>query len=233
MRIYGHRGARGEKAENTLSGFRHAIALGCDGIELDLQLSADGRLMVIHDPTLERTTNGHGRVSDMDSAQLGALDAGDGDGVITIDALLDACPELNYVQLETKPVDAADVATVGQALLNLFATRTLDTIATVTSFDRRLLAWLHEHAPAIALGYVCETAGENPFEFALTINAKIVALDHNLISADHPSQARDNGMELSVWTVNQPEAALQLASMGVDSIITDVPTLMLSVFGRP
>jgi hypothetical protein len=91
QRIIGHRGARNLWPENSIGGFRNALALGVDGIELDVHPSADGVLVVIHDPTLERTTGGTGPVAARTAAALGAtrLEGGDGEGVPTLDAVLD------------------------------------------------------------------------------------------------------------------------------------------------
>src|SRR5256885_16654645 len=86
--ILGHRGAPAEAPENTLASFRRAAELGADGIELDVQRSADGRLPLIHDARVDRTTDGHGTVGELPWATLAALDAGNGERIPTLDDLL-------------------------------------------------------------------------------------------------------------------------------------------------
>src|SRR5438105_2353760 len=86
--VVGHRGAMGYCPENTMASFERALALGADWIELDVHLSRDGELIVIHDETLDRTTNGHGLVRDHTLAELKQLDAGDGQQIPTLDEVL-------------------------------------------------------------------------------------------------------------------------------------------------
>src|SRR5579864_6905519 len=86
--VVGHRGAMGHCPENTLASFERGLELGADWIELDVHLSRDGELIVIHDETLERTTNGHGLVRDHTLADLQALDAGDGQRIPTLNEVL-------------------------------------------------------------------------------------------------------------------------------------------------
>lgn len=233
MRIYGHRGARGECPENTLEGFRHAIALGCDGVELDLRPSADDVLVVIHDDTLDRTTNARGPVAARSAHELGTLDPGDGAGILSIDRLLDACPEFTYLQLETKPVPALLRDRVVSALMSLFERPGLADIATVTSFDVALMTELHRRAPHIPRGYICEAGDNNeaekePLDTALSLEARVLALHVPLATPERVQRARTAGLEVSVWTVNDLTIARDLVAIGVDSLITDVPRMLIS-----
>src|SRR5215469_16982173 len=95
--VVGHRGAMGHSPENTMASFERGLELGADWIELDVHLSRDGALIVIHDETLERTTNGHGLVRDHSLAELKQLDAGDGERIPTLDEVLDWAKQRNTV----------------------------------------------------------------------------------------------------------------------------------------
>src|SRR5712675_865230 len=107
---FGHRGARGHEPENTVRSVRRALELGADGIEVDVYF-ADGHLMVIHDDTLKRTTNGHGRVMDKPFAYLRSLDAGLGERIPTLTEIFDAVHRRAVINVELKgPHTAAPVA---------------------------------------------------------------------------------------------------------------------------
>ncbi|MBP9035335.1 MAG: glycerophosphodiester phosphodiesterase, partial [Pseudomonadales bacterium] len=127
MLIYGHRGARGEAPENTLAGFHRALAAGASRVELDLRLSSDGELVVIHDETVNRTTDGRGLVAHKSVAELARLDARragpdwpDPQSVPGIARVLEEFPELEHLQLEAKPVDAASRGLMAGRLVALF-----------------------------------------------------------------------------------------------------------------
>src|SRR5207302_6350972 len=101
--VVGHRGAMGYCPENTMASFERGLELGADWIELDVHLSRDGALIVIHDETLDRTTNGHGLVRDHSLSELKALDAGDGQRIPTLDEVLDWARRANtVVDIEVK-----------------------------------------------------------------------------------------------------------------------------------
>ena len=124
MRLIGHRGARGEAPENTLSGFRHLRALGVRAVEFDIHLSADGELMVIHDAELSRTTSGHGLVREHSAAELAALNAchqpahkgfapwPKSEGVPTLAQVLTELSDFSHIELELKVQHEDDEAAV-------------------------------------------------------------------------------------------------------------------------
>jgi glycerophosphoryl diester phosphodiesterase len=231
MLIYGHRGARGEAPENTLGGFRHALAAGIERVELDLHLASDGELVVIHDPTLARTTNGRGRVARHSSAELARLDARRGgppwphpEGVPTLARLLEECPGFLHHQLECKPANAAERARVAERLAALFREHALYPRATVTSFDPQLLAAVAAVDPRIPRGLVCERARPEPLATARELGVGLLVLHFRLCTATRIAAAHAAGLEVSAWTVNTRELALELGARGVDSIVTDFPT---------
>jgi len=126
MRIIGHRGARREAPENTLAGFRHLRALGIDHVELDVRLSRDNQLVVLHDTTVNRTTNGKGAVREMTAAELGALNAAanfsgwnDSTPVPLLRDVLAEWNDLESIQLEVKTTAIADLRIIAAALVQL------------------------------------------------------------------------------------------------------------------
>ncbi len=241
MKIVGHRGARGEAPENTLAGFRHLRALGVRAVEFDIQVSRDGELVVIHDAMLERTTAGIGLVGDHTATELSAMDACHGafpdwpvsEGVPALAEVLDLLGDFTHLELEVKARTPEDEAAVIARLPALWSHFRLDGRARTTSFNPRYLYGIREVAPDIPRGFL--------FEEDFTGDALAVANALGCSSLG-PHQARctnelvasahDAGLIVSTWTVNNQERALALADMGVDAIITDVPTQALRWFSN-
>lgn len=229
--IYGHRGARGEAPENTLASFRRCLEQGVTRCELDLHLSADGELMVIHDPTLRRTTGQRGRVIDCSAAQLERLDARAGGPawpqpcpVPRLRSLFASCP-FEHWQLEVKsasPVRAAQTVKAIAALVEGFG---LQERVVVTSSSRRVLRALCRHAPHLARGLVAEHAWLDPLKVAGRYGCRMLVLNWTLCSPERIRKAQRQGLHVSVWTVNEPALMRRLADCGVDSLITDFPGL--------
>jgi glycerophosphoryl diester phosphodiesterase len=236
MLIYGHRGARGEAPENTLAGFHRAIAAGAPRVELDLRLSSDEELVVIHDETVNRTTDGRGLVAHKSVAELARLDARrtgpawpDPQPVPTIARVLEEFPELEHLQLEAKPVDAASRTLMAERLAALFRDFDLHARATVTSFDRELLRAVRAADARIALGLVTDRTRPEPLKTALALDARLLVLHWKLCTARRVQAAQEAGLQVSAWTVNDDAEARRLHALGIDSIVSDFPTRMIAL----
>ncbi|MBI3959122.1 MAG: glycerophosphodiester phosphodiesterase [Chloroflexi bacterium] len=224
-----HRGDSAHAPENTLAAFRSAIAAGADWLEMDVQMSDDGHLVVIHDTTVDRTTNGSGRVADFTLAQLQALDAGDGEQIPTFAAVLELAqtaaigvmpeaksPQL-YPGLEMKIIEALAVADY-----------TGHTV--VQSFDGASLARLGELSGDLPL---CALYGLGHFDLsgpqpgnaaAVCPMAEMVLLYPWMIR-----QAHDEGRKVYVWfgALEHPWPIRLLVEFGADGVIADDPGLVL------
>jgi len=236
MLLYGHRGARGEAPENTLAGFRRAIEAGVPRVELDLRLSRDGELVVIHDETVNRTTGGRGLVEHLSAAELARLDARRGgpswpdpQPVPTIGRVLEECPELVHIQLEAKPLGADERPLMAERLAALFAGFDLHERAIVTSFDAELLHAVRAADARIGLGFVTDRLRPEPVATAVAIGARWLVLQWKLCSAARIARAQRAGLSVSAWTVNEDEVLRSLHARGVDSVVTDYPTRMRAV----
>lgn len=234
MRIIGHRGARREAPENTLAGFRHLRALGIDHVELDVRLSRDNQLVVIHDTSVDRTTNGKGAVRELTATELGALNAAanfsgwaETTPVPLLRDVLKEWPELESIQLEVKTTQVPDLYIIAAGITDLVEELDLIDVATVTSMDTQMLAIMHQHAPDIRRGYVAERFTRDPLAMCHLYHCDLIAMNYHRVSAALIEQAQQHGIEFSVWTVNNLNIARRLQDWGVDSIITDVPSLML------
>jgi glycerophosphoryl diester phosphodiesterase len=229
--IYGHRGARGEAPENTVEGFEFAINQGIDRFELDVQLTKDGRMVVIHDPTLERTTGIKKKVFEMTSRELNSLDARKNTQpwptpchIPMLDELLEKFNSVKHWQLEVKTDDKSRLNILSNRLIEYIHTKHLFEKVVITSFDKWLLKEVKRRDKRIATGFITDNRFPNPIKTALGLNCQYLCLDRKLVDKSIIEQAHDNNLIVSSWTVNNLQEAIQFKNWGIDSIITDLPT---------
>lgn len=231
MIVYGHRGARGEAPENTLAGFRHAIDCGVKRLELDLQLSADKHIVVIHDTTTHRTMDERGHVRAMTAQELAGLrDKNSGHpwafstGVPTLESVIDTCPEIEHFQFEVKSKFIREDHMFCAKLLQILEAKGLGPRATVTSKDTRLLKVLRSLNPDVSRGFVATARFPEPVRLAHEMGCEYLVADKKLVNRRLVQRAHRRGMHVSVWTVNSMDEITRLYHRDVDSVITDYPT---------
>lgn len=219
----GHRGASGHLPENTLAAFEKAVDLGADMVELDVHLSADGRVVVIHDETVDRTTNGSGRVSDMTLEQLRALDAGGGEKIPTLEDVLQSVAGRCGVNVELKGLGvAAPVADILRRFVRESGISRDNFV--VSSFDHAQLAELRDIEPRIRRAPLF--GAELPEDFIETargLGAWSVNLNKGSVTPELVGRCRRQGLRVLVYTVNDPVEIESIKSMEVDGIICDYP----------
>jgi len=227
--IYGHRGAKGEAPENTLASFQQCLAHGVRRCELDLHLSRDGELMVIHDPTLKRTTGRRGKVVEHDADELVRYDARSGGPgwkqpcpIPRLAELFEKC-DFEHWQLEVKSASRVRAARTVVAIKALAEAHGLLDRITVTSGSREVLRALKRLTPEISCGLVAEHGWLDPLKVAKQYDCTLLALKWTLCTPERIAKARQQGLHVSVWTVNEPALMRRLADFGVDSLITDYP----------
>ncbi|MDO9322798.1 MAG: glycerophosphodiester phosphodiesterase [Pseudomonas sp.] len=232
--IYGHRGAKGEAPENTLASFQQCLAHGVKRCELDLYLSSDGELMVIHDPTLKRTTGRRGKVSQHLAADLIGYDARlGGPGwlqpcpIPRLEELFQHCA-FEHWQLEVKSASRVKAASTVLAIRELAARYGLLDKICITSSSREVLRAGQRLVPDIARGLVAEYAWLDPLKVAKHYGCSLLALNWTLCTPERLQKAQQQGLHVSVWTVNEPALMRRLADFGVDSLITDFPGLAVT-----
>jgi glycerophosphoryl diester phosphodiesterase len=235
--IYGHRGAKGEAPENTLASFRHCLEAGVSRCELDLHLSRDGELMVIHDSTLKRTTGRRGKVAQHNAEELVEFDAREGGPgwpqpcpIPRLAQLFEQCP-FEHWQLEVKSASRVRAARTVLAIRSLVQHHGLLDRITVTSSSREVLRALQRHAPELSRGLVAEYAWLDPLKVARHYGCEMLALNWTLCTPERLLKAQKQGLHVSVWTVNEAALMRRLADFGVDSLITDYPTLARQTLG--
>ncbi|MFK3907047.1 glycerophosphodiester phosphodiesterase [Pseudomonas monteilii] len=236
--IYGHRGAKGEAPENTLSSFQQCLSHGIDRCELDLHLSADNQLMVIHDTTLKRTTGRRGKVVEHTADELVALDARASGPqwprpcpVPRLEELFESCAFAHW-QLEVKSASRTRAASTVLAIRDMAERHGLLDKVTVTSSSRTVLRAAQELVPDLARGLVAEYAWLDPLKVARNYGCTLLALNWTLCTPERLLKAQKQGLHVSVWTVNEPALMRRLADFGVDSLITDFPGLAKTTLGK-
>jgi len=236
--IYGHRGAKGEAPENTLVSFEQCLQHGVRRCELDLHLSRDGELMVIHDPTLKRTTGRRGKVVQHDADELVNYDAREGGPgwktpcpIPRLSELFEKC-DFEHWQLEVKSASRVRAARTVMAIKELAEQHRLLDRITVTSSSREVLRALNRLGPEISRGLVAEHNWLDPLKVARQYGCSLLALKWTLCTPERLEKARKQGLHVSVWTVNEPALMRRLADLGVDSLINDYPGLAVSTLSR-
>lgn len=218
--VIGHRGAAGLAPENTLASFEHAVRLGVDAVELDVHLSADERLVVIHDERVDRTTNGSGTVGGMPFAALRSLDAGGGECVPTLDEVLETVPARIAVNIELKGRRTA--APVARAIAG--GKRPL----LVSAFDHGELARFHGLCPAVPCAPLLGRWRRDVLDTAHSLGAWSVNIADRIAEAATVDAVRASGCLCLVYTVNDAERAAALRAMGVAGVFSDFPDRLLA-----
>jgi glycerophosphoryl diester phosphodiesterase len=246
--VVAHRGASSQAPENTMESFRLGVEAGADAIELDVHLTADGQLAVIHDETLERTTDRTGRVAELTMDQIREADAGatfvrPGDAgfpfrgqglrVPTLDEVLAWLPDGVGLVVEIKARAAADAVV---AALTDHPVRSSGRLA-VISFDEVAIDRVHELNAEIRTGYLLVPT--QPVEAALVWatehgHAGVFPWDGDLGLDPLPllAQAQAYGREIGCYVVNDPERMQHLAACGLWAFVTDVPDVARAALPR-
>jgi glycerophosphoryl diester phosphodiesterase len=211
----GHRGVMGVEPENTLRSFRRAEREGLDQIELDLHLSKDGALVVMHDATVDRTTDGSGRIRDLTLAELRGLDAGLGEQVPVFEEVLDAVSR--PIQAEIKDTDAA------RALADTLRERDETGRVSVLSFHDEALAEIHTLLPEVPTVLVAGELGPEIVTRAQAVGARLVSLELRRLSLDIVERCQAAGIAVMAWTVNTPRDWELARALGLDGAATDLP----------
>ncbi len=232
---FGHRGARGHAPENTLLAFDLAFDLGAEGIECDAQLSADGRVVIIHDSTVNRTTNGRGAVSKITFEALRALEAGQGirspQRIPTLEETLALVLRRGgLLNLELKADTDAEAIAVAEAVAS-----TLDALPPdnsqrasllFSSFNLPAVARIRELAPwarVAALYGGRKWTGAAMIEAALQLGVEAIHPHPRILTEEIVRLAHEAGLQVNVWTANRLGVIRQLIAWGVDGLFSDYP----------
>jgi glycerophosphoryl diester phosphodiesterase len=218
---FGHRGASGHEPENTVRSVRRALELGADGVEVDVYF-VDGQLVVIHDDTLERTTNGRGRVTRKSFAYLRSLDAGMGECIPTLLEIFAAVNRRGIINIEIKgPHTAAPVAALMAEQVNHGGWNFGDFL--VSSFDHAQLIETKQLQPEIPIGALIEKTRRGLVQFAEDLGAWSIHAGKRCVTADLVAESHRHGLKVFAYTINRPEEITRMKMLGVDGVFSDFP----------
>ncbi len=237
--LVGHRGARGEAPENTLASFQVALEAGVTEMELDVRLSADGHLIVLHDSDVTRTTGMRGNVRQYTRSQLGTMDARRNTpgwhsptGIPSLQEVVELCGPAMRFQFEVKGADRVVLHQLAHHLTHMIHEQHLQSRVVVTSSHTGFLRMIGTMAPDVERGYVCQYRYLQPTRRAHGLGCSWLMPHYSLVTPALMRRARKRGLKVSVWTVNDLTEADRLAQLQVDGIITDYPTSFVSHFRR-
>jgi glycerophosphoryl diester phosphodiesterase len=196
-----------------MGSFARALRLGATGLEFDVRRCGDGRLVVIHDETLERTTNGEGRVDELSYEELRRFDAGSGEVIPLLSDVLDGFGSRCILNVELKD------AGIARDVRSLVSEKDLNRNVIVSAFDWNELEPLSGKVPIALLS----SKPANLIPAARDLSAAAVHPRYDIVTTSLLSAAREAGLKVHVWTVNEPSEIAFFRELGVDGIFTDFP----------
>lgn len=223
MILTGHRGAAKLEPENTLLSIQTAIDLGVDQVEIDVHLTSDQHLVVIHDTTVDRTTNGQGAIADFTLAKVRRLDAGKGERIPTLQEVMDLVRGKVILQIELKGPDTAEsvIQTVDQ---NGMGNEVL-----LTSFVHERLREARQLNPNLRLGALWADPPSDACEQAVNMGAEAIHIQHLNIDPQLVGEAHAHGLKIRAWNPDTVEEIQRAIDLGVDAIGSNRPDLLIAV----
>jgi len=234
--VIAHRGFSAEAPENTLAAFRRAMVVGVDAVELDVHLSADGEPVVIHDPLLERTTDGRGLVGAETAEALRLLDAGRwfgegfaGERIPTLaEALHFLRPIRVIVEVKNGPVRYAGIAGAVAAVIAASGHRAV----VVSSFDHELLPQIRAAVPGIETAVLYVARPIDSVRLAQEAGAGILQPHWAFLTPDVVAAAHQAGLRVEPWVVDEPDHLAHVVAMTPDGVMTSYPDRLRAVLAK-
>lgn len=225
--VIAHRGASGSAPENTIPSFRKALEMGVDFIELDIHLSKDGELIVMHDETVSRTTNGKGKIKNLTLSQIKGLDAGSwfsgeykGLVVPTLDEVFQLVSGKTKLLIEVKGTSVKSKG-IEKILIDKIYRYNAKKWCVVQSFDEKILEKIREVDPSVSLHRLI--SGPIVFQSKKTDDFLALNPHYRFATKRKIEKLHSKNLKIFVWTVNDVEKMKKLIAMGVDGIITNFP----------
>lgn len=238
--VIAHRGAAGEAPENTLAAFKLALEQGCDAIELDIHMSADGQLVVCHDDDIRRTTTGEGLIGEMIVSELKRFDAGlkfhekyAGEKIPLLEEVFDLVPEHMMINIEIKNIPMY-YPKIDQKLLDLMIRRNRMHNVIISSFDHRILRKIKERNPDVKVGLLYHARLAHHRIYAESVGIPVYSIHPNFETLDREDvqDATRHGLTVYPFTVNREEDMRTLVDWGISGIITDYPGRLRSLLNN-
>ncbi|MBI4354670.1 MAG: glycerophosphodiester phosphodiesterase [Candidatus Omnitrophica bacterium] len=234
--VIAHRGASREAPENTAAAIRLAFRRCADMVELDVQLTRDGRVVIFHDDRLERTSTGCGRLMRLRYRELRRLDTGSwwsprfrGERILLASEALRMCPPSGGVNLELKRTSRPQVLIRG--IVRCVRRRGMQRRVLLSSFDGALLARLKAAAPGTVRALLCARRPWAALRRAVALECVALHPHHAITTRALVQRAHAQGVRVHVWTVDRLAEARRLLRMGVDGLVTNIPGRMHALHG--
>lgn len=218
----GHRGAKAYAPENTLRSFQKALALGVNAVELDVRKTKDGRLVVIHDETVDKTTDGTGRVEELTVDAIKSLKTETGDEVPTLDEALDFLDWKAKILIELKALG------LETTVLEIIHERDLTENVIIVSFHEAALRTVRDLDATIETGLIY-VKHERPIETALALGCRYLLTLYHFTHSTDIRKAHENKLKIIVWTINKAEDVQAFVEKGVDGIASDRPDILQGI----
>jgi glycerophosphoryl diester phosphodiesterase len=212
----GHRGAAGHVLENTLSSIEKAIELGVDYVEIDLRLTRDGHVVVLHDATVDRTTNGHGRIKDLTLAQVMRIKTKDGQHVPTLEEVLKLTDGQVGLMLELK------IRGLAKPVTEIMLRRGFSRPVIYASFNHKELSRVREWLPSATIMPLISRGRIAP-SIATKLSAHHVGIRFDRVVKPIVASLHAAGIQIFVFTVNAADDIAHMTDIGVEGIISDTP----------
>ena len=221
--VTSHRGAGSLEPENTLRALQRAIDLGADQIEIDVHLTKDGHLVLMHDSTVDRTTNGTGKIAKLTFAEIRQLDAGSGERVPTLDEAFALVNGKAILQIELKGPGTAEpvVRTVTDA--------GHEDQVILTSFMHQELQEAHHLNPRLRLGALWHRLPRDVIQQTQRLGVQALHVWHEFIDQRLVTEAHAQGLLVRAWNTSKEEDMRRLIALGVDAIGSDRPDVLIDV----
>jgi len=233
VKIYAHRGSSGTHPENTIAAFQAAAELPVYGVEFDVHMTKDGELVVIHDETIDRTSNGSGFVKDMTLEELEKFDFGEwyspnfkGEKIPTLREVLDVYKATNHhLNIELKS-DVFPYVGMEQKVLNLLEEKGMFDRVVISSFNHEMVQKVKKLAPQIETAILFVEVMIAPHKYADLISADSLHAFFPTVLRQMGKEAVESGKKVRVYTVNEEQYVDLLKAVGIDAIFTDYPKKM-------
>lgn len=236
--ILAHRGASKIAPENTESAFRKALEIGVDGIELDVHLTKDKKLVVIHDERVDRTTKGIGYVKDLTLKEIKKLDAGSyfspqfvGEKILTLEETLAIIKDCKLINIEIKN-NIIKYDGIEEIIIDKIRKSKLTNKIICSSFNHYSIYRIKKIAPDIKTGLLYGSCIYQPWVYAKRIGVNAIHPYYHSISSDIVKLCHDNKIKVNVWTVDDREIIFKMIKNQVDAIITNLPDMALGILNR-
>ena len=217
MKVIAHRGARADEPENTIRGIKRAFTCGAGAVEVDVRLSKDGEVMVIHDDTLERTTNGVGSVREKTSAELKLLDAGKGEEISMLSEVLSLFKgsEIELVvEMKEEGIEERVVQEIEDVGMD-------EEKVAISSFFHPSLLKIKELEPKIKTGVIISSLPVFPVNLARDANANVIFPKYPRLNGELVEKAHENEIDVYPWVINRRKDLEKVIELEVDGIVTD------------